>query len=425
MSEKNLVVTVHPFTYKEINIEKRLEDKGILVTRNYAIFEALHCLLNFNATERIGELDAPIGETFPWTYEYLGKKTGMCRRSAIRAIKELKDNDIIETEKVTVRDENGIREVNKARILYFDEYIQELRDDPDHPKHQFVALRAEAMERKALRDEAIIGDDTESRGSDTDAHNQESLDSYRDPPVSNKSTGTRKSGEGGDFSNQEKQEGDTFDAESIDVVPVKEYEEKASLREKQKGDIDFDTVPNGYIGREVDKLTKSAQMKPRPSEDDSLELFVSAFNEAFGIEAGVVLTGTEAQQAEKCREYLDDRCRAAGLQLPPLLFLKRFCIERTKQLFESGELPEMPKRVWYYSETVKGKEIVEWGLARAKSVHGAASSASRTKAYLDGLRTRRLENSDRPKIDINELVANANTPEAREAARKARSNREK
>ena len=70
MPKKNLVVTVHPFTYKEINVERHLEDAGILTMRNYAIFEKLHCLLNFNETEKIGELDAPTGYTLPFTYGF-------------------------------------------------------------------------------------------------------------------------------------------------------------------------------------------------------------------------------------------------------------------------------------------------------------------------------------------------------------------
>ena len=133
------MVTIHPFAYKEIDVEKHLEAAGILTMRNYAILEKLLCYIDFNETERIGELDAPIGYTVPWTYQTLAKRTGMSRRSAIYAIKEMEAHGILEREDVIAEGPTGRRKVNRARLKLFDIYLNDLKANPDHPIFNIIA----------------------------------------------------------------------------------------------------------------------------------------------------------------------------------------------------------------------------------------------------------------------------------------------
>ena len=187
--KKNLVVPVHPFAWKPLNLFEHLGDA--LNMRNYAVSEALLCLIDFNETERIYELDAPIGYTLPFSYSVLAKRTGMSRSSAIRAVNDLVDKKVFEKEEVTISDATGVRKINRVRFKFFDAILQELRDNPDHPKHKFVAIRTGEVDLGDLIEGDTSGtssnqdgDGTNDEGSRKLTPNQESLDLKEKPPVS-------------------------------------------------------------------------------------------------------------------------------------------------------------------------------------------------------------------------------------------------
>ena len=383
MSKKNLVVTVHPFTYKEINVERHLEDAGILTMRNYAIFEKLHCLLNFNETEKIGELDAPTGYTIPFTYGYLAEKTGMSKRSAISAVKELADNNVIDKEEVILKDATGVRKVNRARILYFDGYAQELKDNPDHPKHKFIALRAEQSEREELRSEASInrGED-DAEGIETVAPKQEYKESLENPTVSGYPGPNEESEKRGDFSNDERQE-----------------QEEESPKEK-------DVQPNAQIGDANDLIAELTQAKSMNASqpDDSVESFVLSFNDAFGYETPVVMDLKLARAISELQGHLGGILSAASIEMPPLLFFKH-CFRETNNRLASGDLTEKPKHPNFYRNTPSGKEIIELCVKKLGSENRATRDLERTKARNQALLERKPPSESEKKL-TSDLIAN-------------------
>ena len=235
--------------------------------------------------------------------DFLADKTGMSKRSAISAVKELEENDIIDKEEVILKDATGIRKVNRARILYFDGYAQELKDNPDHPKHKFIALRAEQSEREELRSEASIdrGED-DAEGVETVAPKQEYKESLENPTVSDGLGTNEESEKRGDSLIDERQESWQSDKDSPlykDMKNIAEREKKGELKfhtheevfgEDKDSPREKDFVPNTEIGKANDMVEKLTQAKSMNAseKDDSVESLVLSFNDAFGYETPVV-----------------------------------------------------------------------------------------------------------------------------------------
>ena len=425
--KKNLVVPVHPFAWKPLNLFEHLGDA--LNMRNYAVSEALLCLIDFNETERIYELDAPIGYTLPFSYSVLAKRTGMSRRSAIRAVKELKDKKAIEKEEVTISDATGVRKVNRVRFKFFDAILQELRDNPDHPKHKFVAIRTGTVEMESLTDDDTSdessssdknGGDSEKDGRDELTPNQESLDSKGPPGLTGLGTSEK---EGGDL-NSQKRKTETADPpshpESREEPKTSQRENDANLFLSEPSEAEpgfftetdtkaaddqqrnklivhspvsskhssapaaaLDIVPNGQIGKIVDDLAKGMAMNAAAT-DESIEDFITVFKP----QSGVVSTWEDQQKASLLKESIEKKLNEASISMPPLLFFKH-CMKEVDKRISSGEMRERPKHLTFFAKTPTGEDIIARCIANLRSEKKAVDSKVKTDTWLQDQQQRR------------------------------------
>ena len=355
--------------------------------------------IDLNKKVEIGDETYHEGWTRWVSYNEIADAADIARRTVIYAI-----NAMIEA-KVLEKDQLAPRTRNKFRFAAYDKLHAEIEANPSI-----------VQETHAYRFDPTSTSEPDALNDAVDAHSLDLKELKGPHPTGlGDSTGIADpmptEEEGGDLKSSQKQENDgsLFLPEPVEepktspkgknaerlsprcetVSPLSENSSNSSPQPSHNPDLkrspppaSLDVIPNAHIGALVETLTESKTMNAAPT-DEGLESFASAFNDAFGIASGAILAQPEATKAAKCKDFLEAILATAGLEMPPLLLFRKYCLTRTQALIENGELPEPPKWINYYSDTHTGKSIVEWAVSKAKSEHSASSNYQRTKVRLD------------------------------------------
>ena len=358
MSKKrNPTIPFGNFYHPPLNLPEIMIERGCAHATDLSVMHGLFSLVQFHKTERVGKYDLFTGDTCVVSHERLANRCFFNEKTIRRSIERLKDAGLI------IQHKQGV--CFWYHITIYDEAIEYLKRNSGHPMESVVSPVGSESKRQAIYDDAKLdsvpdNSDSVPADSDIESSSQESLqEALQEPPVSN-GPGPNEVAEkrGGDSINLEDEELDV--AQSKQIAEVKDV---------------------------VEALAKDKRMSSQPT-DDGVESFILSFNEAFDIESTNVPTRVEVDSASKLKSYLEGRLRAVLSNMPPLLFFKKFCVTRTHELMENGEMTEPPKYPTFYVEAVTGKEIVDNGIDKMRSASGAKKAIDRTSAYLDELRGR-------------------------------------
>ena len=400
--ERNPTVPFGTFYHPPVQLADVMREKDCLASSTFAVMNGLFSLIDFNRTIRIGKYDIFEGWTVVVSYDGIGRRCGLSGRRCQDALKKLEKAGLIASEK--------IGKCKRHRIMLYVESINHLKANPNQPMKQLTQPIGSTEHKSAVKriqdDSSIIDNDEtsdietnqddSSSGIRTERHpiqdgascTQESYqESVQDPPVF-PSTGTRREEQGGDFSNDERQEQD---------------------EESPNGEIDV--VATTQIGNANDLIKELTQAKSMnvSQTDESVESFIISFNDAFGYETPVVTDEKLARAASELQEHLEGLLSSASIAMPPLLFFKH-CIQETNNRLASGELTEKPKHPNFYRNLPSGKEIVELCVKKLGSENRATRDRARTDARLNKIKKQSDEPREMPaetKAALDELFGRA------------------
>lgn len=252
-------VPIPIFAHPPTNLHEILEQAGCMSKPNLAIMDGLFKLIDFNETERIGEVDPFTGYTTVFSYETLSRRTGWSYRSVQFALDELETAGLIKREKVG--------KCYRVKIKIYDEFVDAIREDPDHPRRQVAVPMPTPQQLQAVQAEIDKISAEVSSMSAAAADNQESFKKKftrePSPPSKDKAQDAEKRGEGGSLNKPEN---------------VKPASRPSRPSETQKSITESKTVlPDSDLDQIIDCwLGDSLEFTP----DDFKQELVFEFNEA-------------------------------------------------------------------------------------------------------------------------------------------------
>ena len=191
----------------------------------------------------------------------------------------------------------------------------------------------------------------------------------------------------------------------------------------------LDTVANGYVEKATDDLAKaknafktrmnSKGTQREKEESEGVETVLISFDKFFGYSTPAVIDQETADRGIRVIAHVMNKLSAVNLEIPPRLFLEKYCYPHVRQLYDGGDIPETPRLINYFCDTPKGKGVIDHGIEAALSDKSRESNLQKTNAYLDTLRNR-PDPTDEEKTALSTMLANAFTPEAQAAAKEAR-----
>ena len=315
----------------------------------------LHGLIDKDQTVTIDNVKHKRGATCPIAQETIASMIGVKRRATAHGyLKELIDADIIRVEKASFGGKNCYRYI----FTIFDQSAEE----PD-------------------------------TCTDTDDENDESV-------RSDDETCTAQG-----VHNQYKQE------EGPTVSDYPGTNEESEKRGESINDEDRDVQPNTQISKvndTVEKLTEAKAMNASQQTNESIESFITTFNEAFAYKSddGFITGWKVARAASDLQGHIEGKLSASSIDMPTLLFFK-YCLKETHNRLASGELTEKPRHLNYYREHPQGKEIVELCVKKLRSENQAERSKKQTADWIQETEERKANPDEMPaeaKAELDRLL---------------------
>lgn len=409
--------------------EAALDAAGLHEPIYNLVLYRLFGFLDWRKTIRIGEHDFMLGWTGVFSEDALASKINCCGKTARKALHKLSDPDvgILKREKVG--------KCFRYRIVLFDSAIAWLKANPPD------TIRIEYLKSKP----PAVKHTTRNDNSENISVNQDSLkEEAPHPTVSGAAAASADAmpteEEGGDKNSQKAKPPDPSLSENSfgqSTQPASKPVERPEHRQQKPASsaphprskvsrsapppaaAPSDVVPNHHIGKTLDKLTEKHQAsRPRGElEQNETEQFLLALkpNES------VVVGGQDYALVRQLTDQLEASLEAVNVKMPPLKFFKR-CMTEAERRHASGEIPDLPKHLKFFTDTSWGKDIVTFCASQLKSEVRAVSDIEKTDALLDEMEKRRAAAAP-PTQSISEMLAKASTPEAIAAAKAARKER--
>ena len=391
-----LFFSAHPSYLKEYLIEKDCFNR-----HTKTVMRELLDQVNLDETIKIHDVDPYAGITNHVSANWIAQESGIGLRNVQFALAELREKEVIE-----VIGRTATRKIPKYKLNVYQPAHDFMQANPNHPKCQVSIMEAPAQAQAAHANKAKATYAANTQDHAAISYNLEKED-LQDSPSSQKSTGPR-GNEGRNEGNKnevEKQGNEKGTAKGSGKVeqgnqerrqsegstgsqrqrpsPSSASESPDARRDNQghqaqgKG---IDTIPNNYIGKEIDKLTKEKSMSAAPTAHDT-EAFLLTFRPA---QHSVIATETEHRLVQELKRFLDD----IAPKTPPLSLFKR-CVKEVNRRLEHGILTEPPKSITFFYKTDWGKEIIQYCVDQENSENRAQSSIEKTDSYLDDLKERR------------------------------------
>ena len=377
------------FSTPPLGLKAYLLDKGVPadeVGTARAVLKELFEYVDRNETTRVHDVDPYTGITLHMSVRRIADEMDKSMSYVQSGLKTLRDNKIIEH-----NTQDKLSGCWSYKLKCYDPAIQYLEAHPELPKCTVKELVPTQEQQEELTETAKTDPDNIPLQNEDEV----SPDSGNTHPIS---------GDSNSIKNKEAPVlPDTGTSTSMDTNEVSEKRGDSLIDENQEG-IDFvATKQIGELNEVLEMLDQSKRMNTSQT-DEGVESYIFAFNQAFGIESMNIPARNEIDSASKLKAHLEGKLSAAVGSMPPLLFFKKFCVPRTKELMENGEMIEPPKYPHFYVEHGTGKGIVEYSIDKMRSESGAEKDFTRTKGRIErmqeyGTRPEDLSDETRKKID--------------------------
>lgn len=379
-----------------------LETSDLHKPTYHLVLYRLFGFLDWSKTIRIGEHDFMLGWTCVLSEDVLASKLGCCVKTVRKALHALCDAEILKREKVG--------KCFRYHIALFDNAIAWLKENPPE------TIRIEYLKSKP----AAVKHTTRQNKSAKSADSQDLLIEEAPPEP-----GTA-AGEGGLKTSQKAKPPDSALSENSSGSPESARQKSTLPDPTPRSKVShsaappLDIAPNGYIESTVEELTDAKRMNAAPTDHNSdynpnLEAYILIFKP----DAPVSTTWKMKEPAEELDREIKALIAKHELSISPLQFFERVHAETQRRV--ASEEIDPPVSLRFYIEVPDGKKIMQACITQQQISKSAESNIESTKAYLDDLKSKRSKSSQH--VDIQALLAKASTPEAIEAARVARKER--
>ena len=160
---RNIMLPFMLFNATPDNLHEIMTEKDCHTMRNYAVMHAIISFVKLEITEHVHGFDFPTGKTIRVSYNGIASRAGCDRRTAIRAVTDLKTAGMLIKQVSPVAGMH--HESNSYQIAFYTEAIDKIKKDPGliQKKRKFLALAStEDAEAARANDAQALPDATES-----------------------------------------------------------------------------------------------------------------------------------------------------------------------------------------------------------------------------------------------------------------------
>ena len=187
-------------------------------------------------------------------------------------------------------------------------------------------------------------------------------------------------------------------------------QEKNAQKPRETSTSPPDIAPTRQIGEAIDFMTNEKRVDaPRP--DDSIE----EIHRSFYPTAGAVINEQQIRASRQLKNRLESEIQKAGLQIPPLRFL-RHCLKHCEHLVAEGKLDKLPTSPNFFLTGRLGPNALEYCANQLRSENAAKLQQAKTDKLLDELKNRK-PSSEEEKKKFSEMMKNIKPSPPGEARR--------